>query len=124
MIFYRISFAIQETALRHAEHLHSSLESRLAVLDPEIYRSALKQQKKIHYGEVYYWLKAVIPPSYEIVSFSITDHGKARTVHALLSLVKGQAYEEIPVVAGLGKRMVVENILVKDRPGKSVRIEL
>ena len=123
VLFYKISLSIQTAAYEHAQGLHDSLEDKLAHLDQLVYRSALTSQKNLNYGDVYLWLQNVIPQSYEVDSLVFTCTDRKWYLDLVLSLPKGQPYEDIFVVKPF-KKMTVHNVLVKDRPGKSIRIEL
>ena len=123
VIFYWVSLFIQSSAYERAQQTRNDIESRLLALDPKIYRAALKSQKPINYGDVYLWLANVIPSSYEVNSLVFIPQGKKWHLEILLSLLKGQPYEDIPVKKPYTK-MTVQNVLVKDCPGKSIRIEL
>jgi hypothetical protein len=123
VLFYRICLSIQTSSYEHVQSVRDSLEDKLGVLDRRIYRSALKSQKSLNYGDIYLCLQSVIPQSYEVDSLVFTSKDQKRYLEIVLSLQKGQPYEDIPVRKPF-TRMTVQNVLVKDRPGKSIRIEL
>lgn len=123
-LFYQISYAIHDRAYQHVMSLQSTLEDKLTAVDREVYRSALRQSPGINYGEIYFWIRSIVPSSYEIHTIAFSAESQHRIVQVDLVLPKGADFEEIPASHLMGKKMVIENILVKDRPGKSIRIEL
>lgn len=123
-LFYQINFMIQDRACQHVERLRTVLEEKLAVVDREVYRSAIRQPKGINYGEIYFWIRSAVPSSYEINGLNFYTSGTRWVAQVDFILPKGADFEEIPTKSFMGKRWTIENILVKDRPGKSIRIEL
>jgi hypothetical protein len=124
VLFYWIGLSLQTAAYENVRGINVELEKKLVVLDQVVYRSAIQEPKGPNYGEVLYRVSHLLPPSYEMYALSFSSNGGHWQAQVDLALPSGEAFEEIPKSHLFGKDMTVNNVLVKDRPGKSIRIDL
>lgn len=122
LLFNRIEMEIDQHRFERAKQKSYELEGKLTLLDRQIYREDLKEQKSLNYAAVYLLALNLIPQTYAVDSFKFTkaDH---LSFELTLSSGTGGTYGNIPR-RGILKHAQIKDIYINNQPAKYLRITL